>query len=163
MDWRRAATRAMDLDPEDGEACYQRALARIKQGRYAEALADCNEALRRDPEDPAAYQTRSAAYVGLGQFERTMEDLDRVFAENEAGAEAHYLRGRVWVGRGNLAGPSPISHARWGSSRLWRRSTITSDSPTSSPATWKPRTGNWQRHFNSIRTSRGRNRSNRRV
>ena len=98
----RAATRAIELDPEDGEAYYHRAMARVKQGRYAEALADCNEALRREPEDPIAYRTRAAAYVGLAQYERAKEDLDRVFGEDKDDAEARYLRGRAWAGLGNL-------------------------------------------------------------
>ena len=97
----RAATRAIELHPEDGEAYGHRAMTRVKQGRYAEALADCNEALRHDPEDGIAYRTRGAAYVGLGQYERAREDLDRALAENEDSAETRYLRGRAWAGLGN--------------------------------------------------------------
>jgi tetratricopeptide (TPR) repeat protein len=57
----RAVTRVIEPAPEDGEAYQYRATARVKLGRYAEALADSNEALRRDPNDVDAFRARGAA------------------------------------------------------------------------------------------------------
>lgn len=95
-----AATRVIELDPEDGEACEHRAMARMKLGHYAAALADCNAVLQRDPDDRGAYRARGAAYVGLGQYELAKKDLDRVLAENKDDAAARYYRGRAWMGLG---------------------------------------------------------------
>ena len=65
-----AATRAIRLDPRDGEAYQQRASARVKLGRCRAALADCKRALRCDPDDGTTYRVRGAAYLGLGKYDR---------------------------------------------------------------------------------------------
>ena len=41
-----ALSQAIRLNPSDAEAYQQRAVARVKLGKYEEALADCVEALR---------------------------------------------------------------------------------------------------------------------
>ena len=95
-----AATRAIRLDPRDGEAYQQRASARVKQRRYRKALADCKRALRRDPDDWTTYRVRGAAYLGLGKYEAAKCDLDLVLQEDRLDAEALYLRGRAWAALG---------------------------------------------------------------
>jgi Mlc titration factor MtfA (ptsG expression regulator) len=95
-----AATRAIRLDPRDGEAYQQRASARVKQRRYRKALADCKRALRCDPDDWTTYRVRGAAYLGLGNYEAAKRDLDRALQEDKLDAEALYLRGRVWTALG---------------------------------------------------------------
>jgi tetratricopeptide (TPR) repeat protein len=95
-----AATRAIRLDPRDGEAYQQRALARVKQRRYRKALADCKRALRRDPNDYTNYRVRGAAYLGLGKYEAAKHDLDLAIQEDKLDAEALFLRGRVWAALG---------------------------------------------------------------
>jgi hypothetical protein len=96
----RVATRLIELDPADGEARQQRAMARVKLGRYAAAWADADEALQRDPDDWGAYRARGAACVGLGEYLRAKDDLDRALAENNNDALARYYRGRAWMGLG---------------------------------------------------------------
>ena len=95
-----AATRAIRLDPRDGEAYQQRASARVKQRCYRKALADCKRALRRAPDDCTTYRVRAAAYLGLGKCEAAKRDLDLVLQEDRLDAEALYLRGRVWTALG---------------------------------------------------------------
>ena len=77
-----AATRVIELAPDDGEAYQYRATARVKLGRYAQALADADEALRRDPGDVDAFRARAAAHMGLGRYALAKQDLDRVLEEN---------------------------------------------------------------------------------
>ncbi len=95
-----AATRAIRLDPRDGEAFQQRALARVKQRRYRKALADCKRALRRDPDDSMTYRVRGAAYLGMCKYDKAKRDLDLVLQEDRLDAEALYLRGRVLTALG---------------------------------------------------------------
>ncbi len=94
----RAASRAIDLDPTDGEVYQHRAVARIKLGNCMAALDDCNQALRLDDSDVDAYRTRAAAYVGLQQYELAKDELDRVLWENKGDAEAYRLRGSALAG-----------------------------------------------------------------
>ncbi len=94
----KAASRAIDLDPADGEAYEQRALARIKLGNYAAALKDCNRAIEIDGSDMDAYRTRAAAYVGLQRHELAIEDLDQVLRYDKTDAEAYRLRGAALAG-----------------------------------------------------------------
>ncbi len=95
-----AATRVIELAPDDGEAYQYRATARVKLGRYAQALADAGEALRRDPGDVDAFRARAAAHMGLGRYALAKQDLDRVLGENPDDAEARFYLGRVWMGLG---------------------------------------------------------------
>lgn len=99
----RAATRAIELAPDDAEAYCHRAMARVEQGRHEEAVVDCDRALQLDPEEFAAYRARGAAWVGLEQYERARHDLDRVLAEDKEDWEARYLRGRAWTGLGEFS------------------------------------------------------------
>jgi tetratricopeptide (TPR) repeat protein len=50
---------ALEEDPEDAEALRRRAAAWRQSGRYAEALADCEQAILFAPEDPQPYNDRA--------------------------------------------------------------------------------------------------------
>jgi MtfA peptidase len=97
----RAATRALELSPADAELLEHRAQARVKLGRFADALADCEAALLSDPEYVDSYRSRAAALVGSQQqLEQAEKDLKRVFSETRNDAEAYYLRGLIASARG---------------------------------------------------------------
>jgi MtfA peptidase len=98
----QATSRAIQLDPSDGEAYQHRALARVQLGMFAEALKDCDEALCFDPDDLEAYTARGAAHVGLKHYEQAMDDLDRVLQVNRDDANAYYFRGLAWAGMGQF-------------------------------------------------------------
>jgi Mlc titration factor MtfA (ptsG expression regulator)/Flp pilus assembly protein TadD len=99
----RAATRALELSPDDAELLEHRAQARVKLGRFAEALADCEAAFLSDPEYVDSYRSRAAALIGLQQqFEQAEKDLKRVFSETRNDAEAYYLRGLIASARGKF-------------------------------------------------------------
>ena len=95
-----AATRVIELTPEDGDAYQYRATVRVKLGRYAQALADAEQALRRDPGDLDAYRARGAAHAGLGRFAAAKRDLGRVLDEDQDDADARFYLGQVWMGLG---------------------------------------------------------------
>jgi MtfA peptidase len=97
-----ATSRAIQLDPSDGESYQQRALARVHLGMFADAMKDCNKALRLDPDNLDTYAVRGAAQVGLGHYERAIHDLDRVLHETRDDANARYFRGLAWAGMGQF-------------------------------------------------------------
>ena len=78
----QAASRAIELDPSDPEVYGHRAAARIRLGKAAAALDDCNQALRLDDSDMDACRTRARhtrhysstswrKTISTGFFERT--------------------------------------------------------------------------------------------
>lgn len=94
----KAASRAIELDPTDGEVYQHRAEARVKLGKYMAALEDSNQAMRLDDSDLDAKRTRGAAYVGLQQFELAKADLDCVLRDDRNDAEAYRQRGSALLG-----------------------------------------------------------------
>lgn len=98
----QAFSRAIELDPSDGEAYQQRALARSRLGEYAAALKDAQEALRLGADHAPTYLARGAARLGLRQYDEARADLDRVLKDNRDSAEAYFLRGLAWAALGKL-------------------------------------------------------------
>ena len=94
----QAASRAIELDPTDGEAYQYRAAARIKLGDFAAALQDCDRAIGCDDSDLDAYRTRGGAYLGLHEYELAKADLDYVLSENTNDAQAYLFRGAALLG-----------------------------------------------------------------
>ena len=80
----KAVSRAIDLEPDDVEAYQQRAAARVKLGRFAAALADCQTALDLVDRDPDTYRIRAEAYLGLRQYGPAKDDLDRALRRKSA-------------------------------------------------------------------------------
>jgi MtfA peptidase len=110
----RAASRALALDPADGEVYQNRAQARVKLGKFAEALNDCNTALEIDVEDVDAYRWRAAALIGLERYKEAEDDLKYVFAHTRDDAEASYLRGRIALAQGQYEqAVSDFSRSLW--------------------------------------------------
>jgi tetratricopeptide (TPR) repeat protein len=62
------------LNPEDSHY-YNRALAFLGAGRFKDALADFNKALREFPENFDGYLKRAAAYAGMENFEAARKDV----------------------------------------------------------------------------------------
>lgn len=94
----RAASRAIQLAPDDAEAYQYRAAARVKLGQCQAALQDCNRAIELDDPDEDVYRVRGAAYLGLQQYELALADLSRVFRRGKDDAEAYRLRGSASFG-----------------------------------------------------------------
>jgi Mlc titration factor MtfA (ptsG expression regulator)/Flp pilus assembly protein TadD len=99
----QAVSRAIQINPADGELFQLRALARVHLGLFAQALKDANQALRLDPRDIDAYLARGAAYVGLRQYDAAMDDLNHVLHIDRDNAEAYYYRGLALSGMGQFA------------------------------------------------------------
>ncbi len=68
-------SKALELNPTYYDANINRGLAYIDFSKYAEALADFNQALKFS-NNPIAYGGRGTAYYGLGRYEEAITDLE---------------------------------------------------------------------------------------
>jgi tetratricopeptide (TPR) repeat protein len=72
----RAATAALDLDPENEVAYTNRAGAHANKGFYKEAISDCNKAVNINPYYSLAYNNRGYAMERAGHLPQALEDYD---------------------------------------------------------------------------------------
>ncbi|TYZ51935.1 hypothetical protein PybrP1_006675 [[Pythium] brassicae (nom. inval.)] len=83
-DFERAAllyAKALAIDPEHDEYCAvllcNRAAAYMGMERFASALLDCDDALKRKPQYPRALLRRARCYAALGKLSPALKDFDR--------------------------------------------------------------------------------------
>jgi serine/threonine protein kinase/Flp pilus assembly protein TadD len=92
-------TRAIELDPTDGEAYYQRAVIRCQLSKIPEAEADLNEALARNAPVIAARSLRGRVRAALGDKSGAAADLAAANASTPTGEMDYIARGfnRSWT------------------------------------------------------------------
>lgn len=76
-------SRAIDCDPMNDVAYYNRYSILIEQGRKEEALADINQAIICDPNQIDYYNNRAALLVNLERFEEALSDLNRLAKDDD--------------------------------------------------------------------------------
>jgi len=69
--------RAIAADPDYGAAHFVKGMVLGAQGRFDEAIVECEAALALDPTIAGAYQTMANAYRLKGQFEKSLELVDK--------------------------------------------------------------------------------------
>jgi tetratricopeptide (TPR) repeat protein len=99
-------TAALSVDPR-GHAAGLRAMIHLYQGRYADAVADAETAVRMDPDDWEVRAWRGMVYLDGGRHAEAIEDFDWVLATGECTRYASKLHlGRA---RANLALGDPTA------------------------------------------------------
>jgi tetratricopeptide (TPR) repeat protein len=93
-------SKAIELDPSQSEPWRNRARARLKLGKYDDAVADCDEAIRLDPKNAYAYVTRAVAWSKKGELDREMADYDEAIRLDPKGPVAFNDRGMLWEAKG---------------------------------------------------------------
>ena len=88
------------LDPEDGEAYFNRGEAYLNLGQYDLAAKDFEAAVKLDPEDAEAYFSRGIAYYNLGELDRAIQDYDEAIRLDPEDPEAHFNRGIAYFNLG---------------------------------------------------------------
>lgn len=68
-------SKALELNPTYYDANINRGLAYTDFGKYADALADFNQALKFS-DNPIAHSGRGTAYYGLGRYDAAIADLE---------------------------------------------------------------------------------------
>jgi len=88
---------AIELDPTNPDAYYNRAIIQLMIQNYANALADCTEALTLDPTHTDAYFARSYLFVLTGDYPGALDDLDKLIELEPENALAYSNRANVYL------------------------------------------------------------------
>jgi len=89
--------RAIELNPEDAAAHYNRGNAYADLEDYERAIADYDRAIELNPELAQAHSNRGSAYAALEDYERAIADYDRAIELNPELAQAHSNRGLAYA------------------------------------------------------------------
>jgi tetratricopeptide (TPR) repeat protein len=96
---------AIELDSKYAAAYNGRCWARALTGRdLAQALADCNEALRLQPDDANTLNSPGLVQFKLSAFDRAITDYGPAIAKNAKDADSLYGRGVAKLRGGDTAG-----------------------------------------------------------
>ncbi len=83
--------------------CSNRGITYANLGRRAEALADCDAAIRLDPNYAQAYYNRGISYDALGRRAEALADYDAAIRLDPNLAQAYYNRGNTYANLGRRA------------------------------------------------------------
>lgn len=86
-------TRAINLDPTDGNAYLQRGLAYENTGRYQKALEDYSKAIQLRPDDPEMYMIRGMLFDIMNRPDSAVIDYTSAIRKDPGFAKAYYYRG----------------------------------------------------------------------
>ncbi len=114
QDRRKSARKILDrvlsrATPEQyGEIYYTRGLLGITEKRYAEALADLDEAVRRAPRNPDYLARRAEVRYLFGRTDEALDDLAHAIASDPLHARARYnLAWILWADIGDPRAAHP--------------------------------------------------------
>ena len=71
-----------------------------EQGRFEEAIAEYDEAIRLNPQNGQAYDNRGGSYFILGQHQRAIADYDEAIRLDPQNPNAYNNRGAVYFDLG---------------------------------------------------------------
>ncbi len=95
--------KAVQLEPGNFKAWYDKGLLHLRQGRVADALQALNQCISiRDY--TKAYFSRAMLYQGTGRPALAIADADRVLAEQPNNARAYYIKADCLEQQGNIQG-----------------------------------------------------------
>jgi tetratricopeptide (TPR) repeat protein len=93
-------TEAIERNPNDANAFYQRALIHDDALDHALAIADFSEAIRLAPTNTEFFVGRGSAYDAKYERDRALADYDEAIRLNPALASAYLARGRLYLAKG---------------------------------------------------------------
>ena len=86
-------TEAIELNPTNANAHYNRGHAYHTKGNYDKAIADYTKAIQLNPQLAEAYNNRGAAHSRKGVYHRAIQDLNKAIQLNPKFAQAYNNRG----------------------------------------------------------------------
>ena len=89
----RIFDKAIEIDPEDADSYYNRAVTREELGDTEGAMSDYNDAIKYDPESEAAYLNRGILKHDQGRFREAIEDYNKAIEINPNDVKAINNRG----------------------------------------------------------------------
>ncbi|BAZ10518.1 TPR repeat-containing protein [Calothrix sp. NIES-4071] len=97
-------TLAIQCNPQDGIAYFNRGIAKVMIDEYEAAIEDFNQALQINPQNSQAYTERGIARSMIGNNEAAIEDCSHAIQLNPELYRAYYGRGDARLYTGDIEG-----------------------------------------------------------
>ena len=97
-----AYSHAIELNPNNAIAYYNRGTAHHSKGELDRAIADYNKAIELNPEFAEAYNNRGNTCSDKGELDRAIADYNKAIELNPRLELAYYNRGAVHYNKGEL-------------------------------------------------------------
>lgn len=94
-------SKAIEWDRQNAKAYGWRGNQYLKLGRYEEALADFNEALRLEPDQLLSRMNRARTYQALYHYEEALAEFTALIERNPADKQLYLLRALCLISQGN--------------------------------------------------------------
>jgi tetratricopeptide (TPR) repeat protein/photosystem II stability/assembly factor-like uncharacterized protein len=94
-------TRALRLEPDQGNSYNGRGLAYQAQGEHDKALADFDRAVELMPESAMVYNNRALSHYATGDYEHAIADLDEAIVLQDNFGKAYHNRGLAELAMGD--------------------------------------------------------------
>ncbi|MDR1203674.1 MAG: tetratricopeptide repeat protein [Tannerellaceae bacterium] len=94
----RKWTEAIELDPKDAEAYFNRGVVYFRIGSYERAFADFNKSIELDPNNANAYCNRGIIYSLQGNHNQAIDCFNKAIELKPDFANVYFMRGNAYVG-----------------------------------------------------------------
>jgi len=84
-----AYTKAIELNPHDGDAYTNRGAVYDTKGEYDLAITDYTKAIELNPEDMDTYNNRGNVYLNKDQYDLAISDYDKMIELNPQAVDAY--------------------------------------------------------------------------
>lgn len=95
-------TRAIDLDPKNAEAYFNRGIAYANKGELNNAIADYDKAIELNPENLNAYLVRGSVHANRRELNKAIADYDKAIELDSENSTAFFVRGSAYAGKGEF-------------------------------------------------------------
>ena len=92
-----AFSRAVEQNPADAQAFFERGRLNASMDRYESAIADFQETIRLQPDHAKAYHARGVAYLVKGDYKSALSDFDQAAERLPRDAAVFYNRGIAYA------------------------------------------------------------------
>jgi tetratricopeptide (TPR) repeat protein len=98
--------KAIELNPEDANAYFNRGGAYRDTGNYGQAVKDFTRAIELSPKDADAYDNRGIAYDLKGEYAQALKDYNRSIELNPESAILTTIVGGLTTIKATISKPS---------------------------------------------------------
>jgi len=89
-DVEKALVKVLKKEPENRQARFLMALARVQQGKHGDAAVVIDDLLADNPNDEAVLLLAAGSYTATGKYAKAMDVLDKALKQNPKSPAAYY-------------------------------------------------------------------------